>query len=78
MIRRQPPFPDSGPAGTPYSLMGVPAVVGPVLADSLESSCLFGPVGPVHLDHQAAILISARAGDTMSRVMQKVKEKIGG
>ena len=60
------------------TLLVYPAAYMPVCSTGAGAKLVIINLSSTPMDHQAAVLIRARAGETMSRVLQKVREKIGG
>ena len=59
------------------TLVVYPAAFMPVYATEAGAKLVIFNLSSTPMDHQAAVLIRAKAGETMSRVIQKVREKIG-
>jgi NAD-dependent deacetylase len=59
------------------TLVVYPSAYMPRYAHAAGAKLVILNLSPTPLDHQAAVLIRAKAGETMPEVVQKVKEKIG-
>jgi len=60
------------------SLVVYPAAYMPIYATDAGAKLVVINLSPTPMDEQAAVLIQAKAGETMTRIIQKVTEKIGG
>jgi len=60
------------------SLVVYPAAYMPVYAIEAGARLVIINLGPTPMDHQADVLIQARAGETMSEIIQKMIKKTGG
>jgi len=60
------------------TLVIYPAAYMPIYAVRAGARLVIVNLSSTPMDHQATVVIRARAGETMSKVMQKVKEKMGG
>ncbi len=60
------------------TLVVYPAAYMPIYAVRAGARLVIVNLSSTPMDHQAAVLIRAKAGETMSKVMQKVKEKMRG
>jgi NAD-dependent deacetylase len=58
------------------TLVVYPAAYMPIYATSAGAKLVIVNLSATPMDHQAAVLIKAKAGETMSKVVQKVREKI--
>lgn len=59
------------------SLVVYPAAYMPTYAVSSEAKLVIINLSPTPMDSQADVLVRAKAGETMSKIIQKVTEKIG-
>jgi NAD-dependent deacetylase len=59
------------------TLVVYPAAYMPIYAVQSGAKLVIINLSATPMDHQAAVLIRARAGETMLRIVQKVKEKMG-
>ncbi len=60
------------------TLVVYPAAYMPMYAVDANAKLVIINLSSTPMDNQATVLISAKAGETMSRVIQRVREKIGG
>ena len=60
------------------TLVVYPAALMPIYAANAGAKLVIINLSSTPMDHRAAVLIRAKAGETMSVVIQKVKERIGG
>jgi len=60
------------------TLIVYPAAYMPVYAVDSGAKLVIINLSPTPMDKQATILIRARAGEAMSRVLHRVREKVGG
>jgi len=60
------------------SLVVYPAALMPAYATDAGAKLVIINLSPTPMDEQAAVLIRAKAGEAMSKIAQKVAEKIGG
>ena len=58
------------------TLIVYPAAYMPIYATTAGTKLVIINLSATPLDHQAAVLIRARAGETMSKIVEKVKEKV--
>jgi NAD-dependent deacetylase len=58
------------------TLVVYPAAYMPIYATSAGARLVIINLSATPMDHQATVLIRAKAGETMSKIIQKVKEKI--
>ena len=59
------------------TLVIYPAAYMPVYAANAGAKLVIINLSSTPMDHQAAVMVRAKAGETMSRVVQKVTGKIG-
>jgi len=59
------------------TLIVYPAAYMPAYAVEAGAKLVIINLSTTPMDHQAAVLVRAKAGETMSQVVQKVKEKVG-
>lgn len=58
------------------TLVVYPAAYMPIYANQAGARLVIINLSATPMDHQAAVLIRAKAGETMSKIVQKVKEKV--
>ena len=59
------------------TLVVYPAAYMPIYATSAGARLVIINLSSIPMDHQATVLIRAKAGETMSKIVQKVREKTG-
>jgi NAD-dependent deacetylase len=60
------------------TLIVYPAADMPIYAVDSGAKLVIINLSPTPMDNQAAVLIRAKAGEVMSRVIQRVRERVGG
>jgi NAD-dependent deacetylase len=60
------------------TLIVYPAADMPIYAVNSGAKLVIINLSPTPMDNQAAVLIRAKAGEVMSKVIQRVREKVGG